>query len=238
VSAPAVGEVQRLIAAAEQDGDAVLAVAIALGAVTGARLGELCALRWSDVSWARRTLRVARSLTVIRGRVSEGPTKTQAARLVALDPALEALLRKRMDDQSAFAETVGMKLAGDAYVLSRSADGSVACLPHGLTNAFTRITRRTGIATHFHVLRHFSATTAIAAGMDVRTVAGRLGHADPSVTLRVYAHALEQRDRELAGLLGNAVLGPMNASAKLYEADRPAPPQLEAPGSSPRRARS
>jgi hypothetical protein len=88
-----------------------------------------------------------------------------------------------MGDQSAFAETVGVKLVADGYVLSRSADGSVACLPHGLTNAFTRITRRTGISTHFHALRHFSATTAIAAGMDVRTVAGRLGHADPSVTV-------------------------------------------------------
>jgi hypothetical protein len=40
----------------------------------------------------------------------------------------------------------------------------------------------------------------------VRTVAGRLGHADPSVTLRVYAHGLEARDRELAGMLGSAVV--------------------------------
>jgi integrase len=225
VSAPAVGEVQRLIVAAEQDGDAVLAVAIALGAVTGARLGELCALRWSDVSWSRRTLHVARSLTVIGGKVSEGPTKAHAARFVALGTALEALLRKRMDDQAAFAKLVGVELVADAYVLSRGADGSVACLPHGLTNAFTRVTRRAGISTHFHALRHFSATTAIAAGMDVRTVAGRLGHAGPSVTLRVYAHALEQRDRELAGLLGNAVLGPVNAGTKLDEADPPATKQ-------------
>ncbi len=61
----------------------------------------------------------------------------------------------------------------------------------------------------------------------MRTVAGRLGHADASVTLRVYAHALEARDRELAGLLGSAVLGPVDGGPKLYEADPPAPPELE-----------
>jgi integrase len=46
-----------------------------------------------------------------------------------------------------------------------------------------------------HDLRHFTATQLIGAGVDIRTVAGRLGHADPSVTLRVYSHALEERDR-------------------------------------------
>ena len=81
--------------------------------------------------------------------------------------------------------------------------------------------------THFHELRHFSATTAIAAGSDVRTVAGRLGHADPALTLRVYAHALEARDRELANVLGTVVLGPMNGGAQPDEADQPAPSQLE-----------
>ena len=70
----------------------------------------------------------------------------------------------------------------------------------------------------------------LAGGIDVRTVAGRLGHADASVTLRVYAHALEARDRELAGLLGSVVLGPVDGRAKLDEADPPAPPELDSAG--------
>ena len=57
----------------------------------------------------------------------------------------------------------------------------------------------------FHDLRHFSATQLIGAGVDVRTVAHRLGHADPSTTLRVYAHALAERDREAAAILGKLV---------------------------------
>ncbi len=54
----------------------MLAAAIVLAAVTGARRGELCALRWSDIDWNRRTLTIARSLTVVHQQATEGPTKT------------------------------------------------------------------------------------------------------------------------------------------------------------------
>ncbi len=77
-SAPAVADVQELIAEAEKT-DTVLAIAIALAAVTGARRGELCALRWSDVDWPRWTLAIARSLTVVNRQVAEGPTKPTSA---------------------------------------------------------------------------------------------------------------------------------------------------------------
>jgi integrase len=122
---------------------------------------------------------------------------------------------------------VGVQLSADPFLLSRSADGSEPCLPDGLTHQYQRLANGLGLATHFHELRHFAATTAIAGGADVRTVAGRLGQAHPSVTLRVYAHALEARDRDLAGMLGRAVLGPMDRGPELDQADPPPPAQLE-----------
>jgi integrase len=54
----------------------------------------------------------------------------------------------------------------------------------------------------FHDLRHFSVTTLIAAGVDIRTVSERHGHAKATMTLDLYAHALPERDREAAGVLG------------------------------------
>jgi integrase len=114
---------------------------------------------------------------------------------------------QRRQHQDHYAKEVGVAMVADPFVLSRSGDGSTPCLPDGITGGYSRVANRLGIKSHFHELRHFAATAAIAGGMDVRTVAGRLGHADRSVTLRVYAHAMEQRDRELAGLLGSAVFG-------------------------------
>jgi len=230
VTTPSLADVQRLIAGAEEDGDLVLATAIALGAVTGARRGELCALRWSDVDWELGLLRVARSLTIIRQEMSEGSTKTHQMRQIAVDDVMGAFLVARREQQKGYAKRVGAALCPDPYVLSRSGDGAGPCLPDGLSHGYERLAKRLGIGGHLHELRHFAATTAIAGGADVRTVAGRLGHADASVTLRVYAHALEARDRELAGMLGSAVLGTVNRGTKLDQADPPASSQLESAG--------
>jgi integrase len=226
VSAPAVGDVQRLLAATETKSP-IVAAAIALAAVTGARRGELCALRWSDVDWGRRVLTIARSLTVIDGVATAGDTKTHQRRTIALDDALSAVLALRRADQETYAAKVGVTLVADPFVLSPAADGSTAYNPDTLTDYFKRAAKRLGITTHFHELRHFAATTAIASGADVRTVAGRLGHADASVTLRVYAHALEARDRDLAGVLGAAVLGPVDRRPKADQGGAPAPAELE-----------
>jgi integrase len=170
------------------------------------RRGELCALRWSDVDLKLGHLKVSRSLTVTPGRLHMGDTKTHQAREVALDEAAVDLLAERRLEQEKYAETVGDQLATDPYILSRAADGSEPCLPDGLGRAYWRLTRELGIQTRFHDLRHFSATQLIGAGIDVRTVAGRLGHADASMTLRVYSHVLAERDRAAADHLGGLVL--------------------------------
>lgn len=105
VSAPAVGDVQRLLAVTETESPIVAAV-VALAAVTGARRGELCALRWSDVDWSRLTLTIARSLTVIDGAATAGDTKTHQKRTLARDDALLALLAQRRADQEDYAATL------------------------------------------------------------------------------------------------------------------------------------
>jgi integrase len=62
-------------------------------------------------------------------------------------------------------------------------------------------------AWRLHDLRHWSATTAIGTGTDVRTVANRLGHANPAMTLKVYAHAFANADATAAQALGNILDG-------------------------------
>jgi len=93
-------------------------------------------------------------------------------------------------------------VAPDAFIFSRSPAGTEPVRPGVVSKFTTRVATKAGVDTHLHALRHFSATQAIAAGFDAVTVGARLGHADPSITLRVYSHAVEQRDRELAASLG------------------------------------
>jgi integrase len=66
-----------------------------------------------------------------------------------------------------------------------------------------------GIDSHLHALRHYSATELISAGVDVRTVAGRLGHGGGGVTtLRVYAAWVAESDKRAADILGSRMSRP------------------------------
>lgn len=206
----AVKALQAIYDEAQKDDDhGVLATAVALGAMTGCRRGELCALRYSDLVEDGAALNVERSLTVLNnGEWSVGPTKTHQVRRVALGVTARDALGRRHKQQEAWAAKVGVKLAADAFILSRAADGSIPCMPDGLSHGFQRVNKALGLGHHFHELRHFAATQAIAAGHDVRSVAARLGHADASTTLRIYAHALEARDQEIGDTLDKTIALP------------------------------
>jgi integrase len=221
ITAPTPEQLNALIAEAS---DPVLAVAIALAALTGCRRGELSALRWSDVDLTVGRLHVRRSVSAVNGELHEGPTKTHASRRVALDEIGVGLLRDHwqwMQDLSTAAES---PLVADPYLLSRRADGATPVHPGRLTDGFTGLCRRlerrarkeleeAGKDTkkapkypfRFHDLRHFSVTTLIAAGVDIRTVAERHGHSQATMTLNRYTHALPERDREAAGVLGRVI---------------------------------
>jgi integrase len=198
-------ELTRLIVKARADGDATLAMAVCLGAVTGARRGELLALRWSDLDETRATLTIGRSMSTLEGgRLESGPTKTHQVRRLIVDEQTVALLAWWRTGQADHAAAVGVPLVRDPYILAGQdrprADRPV--LPQTLSHQFTRLARSLDMPYHFHELRHFAATRMISSGIDPRMAATRLGHARPNITLEIYAHAVEAADRRAAELLG------------------------------------
>ncbi len=205
VTAPAVEVVQQVIEEAERR-DPRLAPLLMLAALTGMRRGELCALRWSDVNLDVGVLDVARSVVVARGGLAEKSTKTDRSRKVALDPVGIALLtahRKRVED---WITDAGGTLAADAFVFSPYVEATTPFRPDNVTSFFIRVRDAVGAPdVRLHDLRHFTATQLIHAGMDIRTVADFLGHSDPSLTLRVYSHAIEERNRAAATIMGQVL---------------------------------
>lgn len=209
VTAPDPGEVQRIVEVAEEI-EPALARLLLLAALTGARRGELCALRWTDLDTAAGTLRIARSIYAkAGGGWAEKSTKTHAERRVGLDVLGLEILRRHREAIDKLADELGVTVAADAFMFSRSPAGIEPIRPDVLTKFTKRVAVKAGVSTHLHALRHFSATQAIAAGFDPVTVAARLGHADSSITMRVYSHAVESRDRELAASLGRTLALPV-----------------------------
>ena len=196
VHAPTVDVVRRLLVAAA-DRDAELGVFTFLAATTGARRGELCRLRWSDVDHHDMTVRIYGS-------------KTHQTRRLALDPATLEVIRVRQHDQATFAAEAEAVMVGDPYLFAVDVAGAGPHHPDHFTGGWRRLATAEGHPTvRLHDLRHFVATQALAAGHDLRTVAGQLGHGGGgATTLKVYAHVVAHRQRALATTLGALVSGP------------------------------
>jgi lysozyme family protein len=198
---PTVEEAARIINEAWRDPD--WGTMVWLTMTTGSRRGELCALRWFHVDIAAGVLTVKRAMSEADGVLEEKDTKTHQKRRVTIDPETIAILTEHWDRCVARAAALGLTLSRDAFVFSGQPDGSEPLKPGSVTQRYGRLADRLGIDTHLHALRHYSATELIAAGVDVRTVAGRLGHGGGgATTLRVYAAWLAEVDqRAAAGLL-------------------------------------
>jgi integrase len=138
-------------------------------------------------------------------------TKTHAARRLALDTFGEETLKRHLRIAEDRAADLGISITPDSPIFSYDLVRPIA--PDTVSHYVRSIATKVGVNTHLHALRHFAATELIGAGHDVRTVAGRLGHRDASVTLKVYSHALPERDREAdevpsALLLNEAIHAP------------------------------
>ncbi len=211
-SVPSPEQVRALIVEAGRGGtrNPALATIVTLAALTGMRRGELCGLRWSDVDWQAAAIDVRRSIwQTPDGIGTKGPKSHQARRLVLGEQAM-AVLRGRYARAEIDATGANVGLSPEGYVFSADPDGARPLHPDSVTQSFERLCRRmeqpalselrktkpTAMSKdlpseerwsfRLHDLRHYTATQLFADGMNPKTVADRLGHADPAITLRVY----------------------------------------------------
>ena len=192
--------VQRLIAALETQ-SLKYEVYYKLILATGMRRGEACGLRWSDIDWRQRALHIRRNVVKLsRQPIMVKEPKTRAGvRVVYLSKDMCKLLRAWEKECQWEKEQRGDdELTQDDYLFQQSnGDPMVPCT---FTYRFKMILRENGLPDNLnvHSLRHTNASMLIAQGVDVRTVAGLLGHAQPSTTLDIYSHAFDKNKR-LAG---------------------------------------
>lgn len=176
-----------------------------LAAVTGARRGELCGLRWNDLDELTGTMLIERAVAQIGGQAVVKATKTHQARRIALDETTIRLLKEHRTRVVSYSDAVGATFTEDLPMFPN--EQLRYFHPDTISKRYRATADAAGIAGRLHDLRHFAATEALAAGVPVRTVAGRLGHANPATTHNVYAHFLEASDRSAADVLGALVAG-------------------------------
>jgi integrase len=200
-----------------------------LAAYTGARRGELLNLRWVDVSLDGKHITISGSTAVVSGQRVDGTTKSGRARVVTIDEETVAVLRAHQKLQAAERERLGGAWRGSTGGHVFTTGWGEPLYPDTVTALMSKIIKarsnRPGADplphARLHDLRHLHATTLLLAGVPVHVVAARLGHADPSVTLRVYAHVIRSAEASAADIFAQAVRAQDRASVSKSVSKKP-----------------
>lgn len=180
-------------------------MAVRIGLATGMRRGEVFGLTWGNVDLERQTIRVCQAVTY-KGVIKT--PKTQAGnRTVAIDDATVACLARWKARQKAELAKICVEQTGDTMVCC-SDTGELYRIDN-FEHWWSVWRKKNGFeGLKFHELRHTQATVLLGAGVDVKTVQTRLGHASASITLGWYAHAIPENDHEAARKLGALLAAP------------------------------
>ncbi len=163
---------------------------------TGLRRGEILALQWSDVDFSRGVIHVRRSL--VHGQLTT--PKSGRARDVVLAPRLAAIYFDVLAARQTEALAFGWREAPEwVFPVASETGGPMdeANLERSWRLVRRKAQRRGVRRLWFHCSRHTFASLALAAGHSVKWVADQLGHADPALTLRVYAHLIPNQSPDL-----------------------------------------
>lgn len=217
---PTQAELGRLLQAARAD-DPGFATLLWVAAVTGARRGELCALRWRDIDMEGQRIAltnvVVRGITghVIRPTLKGGTEDEPRSRVIHVGKrTIKQLAAHRLWCKRR-ALACGAALTDEAFVFSPDPANERAFRPLSLTQHFRRLREDVGLSPNvkLHSLRHFVGSRLINSGVDVATVAEQLGHRQRSTTLDIYTQIIpDSANAERAAALIEKVVAGARAS--------------------------
>ena len=155
---------------------------------TGMRLGEICALEWTDLDVENKTINVNKSVRKINGQLIITTPKTKSSnRTIRINDDLVDLLLAMKDRQ-----------IKSKYIFPSPETGDIRDTS-AVTRKLHRIQDRAGLPRiRFHDLRHTFATLTLEAGVDVKTVSHMLGHTDAGFTMNTYMHVTDDMQKNAA----------------------------------------
>ena len=170
-------------------------IGILLSLYTGLRVGEVCALKWEDISFRDRCIHVHKTMQRIQVNNNENhkteiiisaPKSECSVRDVPIPDKLLRMLQERQN-------------ASNTYFLTGKTNIYVE--PRTMQNRFKSTIKKAGIApANFHALRHTFATRCIELGFDIKSLSEVLGHASVNITLNRYVHPsmeLKQKNKNM-----------------------------------------
>lgn len=161
---------------------------------TGLRLGEICALKWEDISLKQSNIRVSKTMQRINTNkenkktelIITSPKSVSSMRTIPIPSILSAILKEFQQKNSCIPEY---------FLLSGKSEKPIE--PRTYEYRFESYLKQAGISHYkFHTLRHTFATNCVRAGVDIKSLSEILGHSDVSITLQKYVHSSFEMKQE------------------------------------------
>lgn len=176
----------------------------------GMRRGEILALEWSDLNFVQHSVSITKSTTIVEGKpLTKGPKTRSSVRVVSVPAFIIELSKEWKREQLRYRMAIGSQWVGENHIFIQWNGKQMH--PDTPYKTFKKIIKRYNETVKneadklpdipLHGLRHTSATLLISQNVDVRTVSGRLGHAQTSTTMDIYSHALKEMDEKAADAL-------------------------------------
>jgi integrase len=172
---------------------------------TGARRGELCALTWADIDFAKGTVTISKSLEQTRkAPLRVKSTKSGESRHIGLDDfCIETLIEHRQQ-QGQDKRNFGSAYQDNGLVFAQP--NGRFWSPNNIGLRVTELMKKAGLEGFtLHSLRHSHASVLLGEGVPLPVVSERLGHANSNITLAVYSHALPADVRAASQAWRNAL---------------------------------
>ena len=181
-------------------------VMIRLFLLSGVRRGELCGLEWKDIDFKNNMITICRTSQYLpeKGVFTKGTKTDSSVRSIKLPEQAFEMLKEFRKWQRKRRVAVGDRWV-DCDRLFTQEDGS-PIHPDSISGWFHDFISRTDLPQiSIHSLRHTNITLLLAAGIPLKTVSYRAGHAQTSTTANIYSHAIRTADEKAAEVLENIV---------------------------------
>ena len=198
-------EAAEMLACLEKE-DLQFRVLVQLGIMTGARRGELVALKFGDFDYATNKMTIERTAVKVTGKPTQmKPPKDYEIRTISVNRLCMDLVQMLRREKDFEAERLGETWMEGDWLFTQW-NGEIMN-PHSPTKMFRKFLERNGIRHRkFHSIRHTSATLLLYGGVSIKQVSERLGHGDIETTNK-YLHYLSEADEEAARVLGDMLMG-------------------------------
>ena len=167
---------------------------------TGARRGEIKAIQFSDINFAKGTLSITKSASnkhTGQRNVLNKPKTPHSIRVIPLDPILLKMLEEHMVEREK-----DTQFRRSDFIFVRSLDEKIPLADTTISNFRDRICKKTGVRIiRIHDLRHSHATMLVSSGVNIEVVSKRLGHANIDMTLNVYTHVMPVAEQHSVDVL-------------------------------------